>query len=184
LNDYPIGTTVEGATVISVCDYGAFLRLREGVEGLVSAQDMPLGDDAPTIGDTVLVEVSSVDTMDRRLFLNMKNIGADKEGAAQRQKKALQAQADATPGTIGDLIKEKLGVKLGEIQKSEDAPAEGDEEAAPEEPATEEAATEEAATEEKATDEAATEEPATDEAAEAAPEEAAPEASADDTSAD
>ena len=60
----------------------------------------------------VKVEVSSVDTMDRRVFLNMKNIGSDKEGAAQRQRKALKAQADAMPGTIGDLIKEKLGGKL------------------------------------------------------------------------
>jgi len=61
--------------------------------------------------------------MERRLYLNMRNIGADKEGAAQRQKKALAAQAEAHPGTIGDLIKEKLGGKLEALKKEDEEPA-------------------------------------------------------------
>ncbi|MFP6685701.1 MAG: S1 RNA-binding domain-containing protein, partial [Polyangiaceae bacterium] len=139
LQEFPIGATVEGGTVVSVCEYGAFIRLREGLEGLVSVQDMPFGDDAPKVGEAILTEISSVDTIDRRLFLNMKNIGADKEGAAARQKKALAAQADATPGTIGDLIKEKLRGKMSDMKPSEPPPPMDGAEDAPAEAAAEEA---------------------------------------------
>ncbi|MCC6524378.1 MAG: 30S ribosomal protein S1 [Polyangiaceae bacterium] len=122
LSDFPIGGVHEEAEVVAVCDYGVFVRLREGIEGLVSAQDVEGPVDAVKPRTKVKVEVSSVDTIERRLYLSMKNIGADKEGAAQRQRRALQAQAEATPGTIGDLIKEKLGGKLGGLKKADKTP--------------------------------------------------------------
>ncbi len=112
LSDLPIGTILEEAEVISTCEYGIFVRIKEGIEGMVPATDADQPEGGIKAKQKVKVEVSSVDTMDRRVFLNMKNIGSDKEGAAQRQRKALKAQADAMPGTIGDLIKEKLGGKL------------------------------------------------------------------------
>ena len=112
LNELPIGTVIEEAEVISACEYGVFVRLRDGVEGLVSSSDMSDAEEASKPKSKVRVEVSSVDTIDRRVYLSMLNVGGDREGAAARQKKALRAQADATPGTIGDLIKEKLGGKL------------------------------------------------------------------------
>jgi small subunit ribosomal protein S1 len=125
LNEFPIGTVIDEAEVVSTCEYGVFVKLREGVEGLVSMQDVEEPEDGVKRGMKVKIEVSSVDTVDRRLYLNMRNIGQDKAGAAQRQKKALQQQADATPGTIGDLIKEKLGGKLEAFKK--DAEEDGDE---------------------------------------------------------
>jgi small subunit ribosomal protein S1 len=112
LQELPIGAVIDQAEVLSTCEYGVFVRLREGVEGLVSQQDVEEPEGGLKAHQKVKVEVSSVDTLERRLYLNMKNIGADKEGAAQRQKKALAAQAGAVPGTIGDLIKEKLGGRL------------------------------------------------------------------------
>jgi len=129
LGDLPIGTVLEEAEVVSTCEYGIFVRLLDGVEGMVPTSDADLPEGGVKPKQKVKVEVSSIDTMDRRVYLNMKNIGADKEGAAQRQRKALKAQADAMPGTIGDLIKEKLGGKLdlkakrgrrGEFEDSDD----------------------------------------------------------------
>jgi len=117
LQEFPIGSEIEDAEVVSTCEYGAFIRLREGVEGMVPSQDLIEPEEGLKKGSKLKVEVSSIDTMDRRIFLNMRNIGADKEGAAQRQKKALKAQEAATPGTIGDLIKEKLGGSLDELKK-------------------------------------------------------------------
>jgi small subunit ribosomal protein S1 len=117
LQELPIGSVIDEAEVLSACEYGVFVRLREGLEGLVPAQDLDQPEGGLKRGTKVKAEVASVDTMDRRLYLNMKNIGADKEGAAQRQKKALAQQAEATPGTIGDLIKEKLGGKLEGLKK-------------------------------------------------------------------
>ena len=117
LSEFPIGTVLEEGEILSTCEYGVFVRLREGIEGLVPSSDLVEPEGGFKRGTKVQVEVSSVDTLDRRLYLNMRNIGADREGAAQRQKKALQAQEAATPGTIGDLIKEKLGTKLEELKK-------------------------------------------------------------------
>jgi len=60
-------------------------------------------------GDKLKAEMMSIDTIDRRLFLTMKNIGAERPaGQAQRKHEDRPAAA----GTLGDLIKEKLGGKL------------------------------------------------------------------------
>src|SRR5829696_6867038 len=84
LTEFPLGRIFEDADVISVVDYGVFVRLREGVEGLISQQDVLEAPDGTTkikIGDKVKCEVSSVDTVDRRLFLTMKNVGMEKPAA-------------------------------------------------------------------------------------------------------
>ncbi|NDY43759.1 S1 RNA-binding domain-containing protein, partial [Dissulfurirhabdus thermomarina] len=39
---YPVGTTVEG-TVVSLTDYGAFVELEEGVEGLIHVSELGPG---------------------------------------------------------------------------------------------------------------------------------------------
>ena len=188
LSDYPIGRVIEKATLLSQSEYGAFVRLSIGVEGIVPTQDVVEPEDGLKAGQEITVEVSSVDTIDRRVFLNMRNIGSDKAGAAQRQKKALKAQADATPGTIGDLIKEKLAAKLSQTKPddagSDDADtAEASAAEAPAEEAAAEAPAEEAAAEAPA-EEAAAEAPAEEAAAEAPAEEAATPADADSKSDD
>src|SRR3954463_15243025 len=83
LTEYPPGRVIDDAEVVSVVDYGVFVRLREGVEGLVSSNDVlePEGTKIK-VGDKIKVEISSLDTIDRRLFVTMKNIGAEKPTAA------------------------------------------------------------------------------------------------------
>src|SRR4051812_13397752 len=79
MTEYPMGRVIEDSAVVSVVDYGVFVRLRDGVEGLVSQQDVLEGEGTKIkVGDKVKTEVSSIDTMDRRLFLTMKNIGTEK----------------------------------------------------------------------------------------------------------
>jgi small subunit ribosomal protein S1 len=120
LTEFPTSRVMEEADVLSIVDYGVFVRLREGVEGLIAQQDVvePEGGKLK-VGDKVKVEVSSIDTVDRRLFVTMRNVGVEKPAAAERpQKKKTPGVAgsveDDKPmaGTIGDLIKEKLGGKL------------------------------------------------------------------------
>ncbi len=123
LTEFPMGRVFDDAKVISVVDYGVFVRLREGVEGLISSSDVQEPEGAKIKpGDKVKCEVSSIDTIDRRLFLTMKNVGAEKPTAADtsgKRKKGASGVAkggdeDDRPvaGTIGDLIREKLGGKL------------------------------------------------------------------------
>src|SRR5262249_28133838 len=125
LTEYPPGRVIDDALVLSIVEYGVFVRLREGVEALVSSQDVlePEGGKIK-MGDKVKVEISSLDTIDRRLFVTMKNIGGEKPAPAERPKKAKGGAAKAeegedkpAAGTIGDLIREKLGAKIGELKR-------------------------------------------------------------------
>jgi small subunit ribosomal protein S1 len=127
LTEYPPGRVIEETLVISTVDYGVFVRLRDGVEGLISTSDVLEAEGTKVKqGDKVKTEISSLDTIDRRLFLTMKNIGVEKPAAPERPKKAKGTgaaakaeEADGKPaaGTIGDLIREKLGQKMAEIKK-------------------------------------------------------------------
>jgi small subunit ribosomal protein S1 len=125
LTEYPPGRVIDDAHVVSVVEYGVFVRLREGVEALVSSSDVnePEGGKIK-VADKIKVEISSIDTIDRRLFVTMKNIGAEKPVAAERtrqpgKKQAPGAAADDAPvaGTIGDLIRQKLGAKIGKQEE-------------------------------------------------------------------
>jgi small subunit ribosomal protein S1 len=114
LADLPPGKVIDESTVLSIIDYGVFVRLREGIEGLIPANEVlePEGGKIKQ-GDKVKVEVSSLDTVDRRLFLTMKNIGMERPAPAPRQQQKRKDDDDKpVAGTIGDLIKEKLGSKL------------------------------------------------------------------------
>ena len=113
LNDLPTGTVVEGG-VISLVDYGAFVRIREGIEALIPTSELvePEGGKIK-VGDKVKCEISNLDTVDRRINATMKNIGA----ATPTTSVAPPRDAAARSGTLGDLIKEKLGDKLDETIK-------------------------------------------------------------------
>jgi small subunit ribosomal protein S1 len=127
LQEFAPGRVIDEATVVSVVDYGVFVRLREGVEALVSTSDVqePEGGKLKQ-GDKVKVEVSSIDTIDRRLFATMKNVGVEKPAAPERPakakgggggKKAEEGDDKPVAGTIGDLIREKLGAKISDLKE-------------------------------------------------------------------
>jgi len=76
---FPIGTRVNGR-VASVADYGAFVELENGVEGLVHVSEMSWSkrvkhpSKVVNPGDAVEVEVLSVDPKARRISLGMKQV--------------------------------------------------------------------------------------------------------------
>ncbi len=129
-NDLPPGKAVRG-TVLSVVDYGVFVKVRDGVEGLVAQGDLVLPVDesgkerALKAGDELEAEVGNIDTQERRLTLSMRRAEAPGGAApaeatakpAARTTKAPKksAASDASGGTIGELIKQKLGSKLASI---------------------------------------------------------------------
>ncbi len=103
-----------GGKVRSLTDYGVFVRIRDGIEALVPTSDL-IEDETNKIklGDKLKVEITNLDTVDRRVTATMKNIGADKTPSIMSTREATAARA----GTLGDLIKEKLGDKLDETLK-------------------------------------------------------------------
>ncbi len=124
-NELPPGKIVE-ASVVSLVDYGIFVRVRDGVEGLVSQGDIVQSEENPLkIGDKVQAEIANIDSQDRRITLSMR-IG---EAASQPTKaekrpsmmpKKAAADADKAGGTIGELIKQKLGDKLSSAVAKEE----------------------------------------------------------------
>ena len=90
---FPVGTRVNGK-VASVADYGAFVELETGVEGLVHVSEMSWSkrvkhpSKVVNPGDMVEVEVLSVDPRARRISLGMKQV----------QENPWQTLARALPG--------------------------------------------------------------------------------------
>ncbi len=74
---YPVGKRVEGK-VVSIVDYGAFVVLEEGVEGLIHVSEMSWTKKVKNprsileIGQEVAVVVSEVDAEKRRLSLSLR----------------------------------------------------------------------------------------------------------------
>ncbi|GJM20169.1 MAG: 30S ribosomal protein S1 [Planctomycetota bacterium] len=79
---YPIGTIIEGV-VRNLTNYGAFIEIEEGIDGLLHVSDMSwtkkVTHPSETLekGDTVRAVVLSVDTEKRRVALGMKQLEQD-----------------------------------------------------------------------------------------------------------
>lgn len=136
---YPIGTKVTGA-VTNVTDFGIFVELEEGIEGLVHVSEVsaeriktPVGH--CEVGDELTARVMNVNVEERKIGLSIKRLEIDDE------KTLLKDYVDnskSTTSAFGELLRENLQNGLmsdqdkQEEQKKEDAvPADADAEPAP-----------------------------------------------------
>lgn len=121
LDKYKPGAVIDEVLVLSVTEYGAFVRIEEGVEAIVMGNDM--GNELPKAGDKVKAEVSNIDAMDRRITMTMRNVGGTPQAD---QFNAMKRETSGKTATLGDLLKAKLGDKLsamtGEADAAEAAP--------------------------------------------------------------
>jgi small subunit ribosomal protein S1 len=112
LNNYPSGAIVEGK-ITNVTDFGIFVQLEEGVEGLVHVSEIskekintPVG--MYHVGDNLQVRVINVSSKDRKIGLSIKALDDD---AAEDSLKDYKKKQAAGPATIGDLLKEEMESK-------------------------------------------------------------------------
>ena len=109
-NTYPSGTVVEGE-ITNVTDFGVFVKLEEGIEGLVHVSEIskdkvktPVG--MYQVGDTLKAIVINVSAKDRKIGLSIKTLEDEgEEQAIEKLKKNEENGAGATPSTFGDLLK-------------------------------------------------------------------------------
>jgi small subunit ribosomal protein S1 len=109
-NNYPSGTVVEGV-ITNVTDFGVFVKLEEGIEGLVHVSEIskdkvktPVG--MYKVGDTLKAIVINVSAKDRKIALSIKTLEGDGEGdAVEKMKKVEESTTDNSPSTFGDLLK-------------------------------------------------------------------------------
>jgi len=160
---YFLGQVIKG-TVVSRTDFGIFVEIEQGVEGLVHMSELgsPEGDWAEMYPDQkeMFVEVRRVDPHDRKLSLaevTADDMEADGGQTGETAGEFIARQTESSNARLGDVLGDlsaKLGVKAAEEPAAEEPAAE---EPAAEEPAAEEPAAEEPAAEEPAAEEAATE---------------------------
>ena len=110
---YPLGSEITGQ-VTNVTDFGAFVKLEEGIEGLVYSSELAQErvenpSDVVSVGQDVTAIVTKVDPMDQKISLSIKAV-SDREQREALKKLATQQAATQTT-TFGDLLKEKLAEK-------------------------------------------------------------------------
>ena len=112
LAQYRPGTVVENVKILSTTDFGAFVRIVEGIEALVPSGEIPPGSDLRP-GEMLKGEIMNVDSVDRRITISLRNVGSSDQA---EQVQALNREKQAgRPATLGDLLREKLGEKLSSI---------------------------------------------------------------------
>ena len=105
---YKIGQAVEG-TVSKIADFGAFIEIEEGLEGLVhiselSNEQVEHVGDTVKIGDKLRVEILSIDPRERKIGLSVKAHRRSEERANIETYSGNKAGGN----TLGDVLGSKL----------------------------------------------------------------------------
>ncbi len=107
---FPIGSEITGP-VTSVTDFGVFVRLEDGIDGLVysselAAERIEKPQDHFREGQDVTALVVKVDPAEQKISLSIRAVTDKAERSALKELAAQQSSSQAT--TLGDLLKEKL----------------------------------------------------------------------------
>ena len=102
---YPVGSIVKG-TVTKTVDFGAFVQLEPGIEGLVHISQLAdrrveKPDEVVSPGDEISVKVISVRPRDHRIGLSLKEAQSDEE---KNVYKKYADKSDSQGLTIGDVF--------------------------------------------------------------------------------
>ena len=113
LKRYPVGSEVTG-TVTNLAEFGAFVKLEDGIEGLIynsdlAAEKVENPSEVVQPGQSVKALVVRVDPVEQKISLSIRAL-SDRE---QRDtlKRVAQQQSQNQTTTLGDLLATKLGRK-------------------------------------------------------------------------
>ena len=101
---YSPGTIVRGKAT-SVTDFGVFLEIEEGIEGLIhvselSQEKVESPKDIANVGDEFEAAVLNVDTVDRKIALSVKQLNSHKDKAEVQEFLGAQKQATSNLGAL------------------------------------------------------------------------------------
>ena len=116
LKKYPVGSEVTGE-VTNVADFGAFVKLEDGIEGLIysselAAERVENPSDVVQSGQEVTALVTKVDPTEQKISLSIRALTDKEQRQALKRMAAQQATSQTT--TLGDLLAEKLAQKAEE----------------------------------------------------------------------
>lgn len=108
IEKYPIGSAVTGK-ITNVTDFGVFVELEEGIEGLVHVSEIskekittPVG--MYKVGDELESRVINVSAKDRKIGLSVKAMSEEAEEGNYLDYQQKQKEKEG-PSTLGDLLK-------------------------------------------------------------------------------
>jgi small subunit ribosomal protein S1 len=110
---YPPSTKVTGK-VTSVTDFGVFLEIEEGIEGMIHVSELSRErvnspSDFTKVGETLSAVVLKVNKKDKKIALSIKNLDRSSE---YNQGRGYAHSQEVVASNLGDLLKENLGSSL------------------------------------------------------------------------
>lgn len=122
---YPVGSVVRG-TVTRVVDFGAFVKLEDGIEGLVHISqlaDYHVNDPSEVVkpDDEVEVRVVSVDPERRRIGLSMRQpqpVQSRRRGGSRQEMRT--TSGDAPTVTLGEVFEDLSSLFDNQVDEDED----------------------------------------------------------------
>lgn len=120
---YPVGQMITG-TVTNITDFGLFVEVEEGIEGLVhvseiSRKKVKSPSEMFKEGDSIEAKVIHVSADERRLGLSIKQTKEDAAPARKSKSFGGATSGDIAGSSLGDLLREKLEEAAGEILTDE-----------------------------------------------------------------
>jgi len=121
LKKYPVGEEVTGE-VTKVTDFGAFVKLEDGIEGLIysselSSERVEKTEDVAQVGQSVTALITKVDPIEQKISLSIRALTDREQRKALKTLATQQSKSQAT--TLGDLLASKLAEKAQSEEESE-----------------------------------------------------------------
>lgn len=118
---YGVGKEITG-TITNITDFGVFVELEEGIEGLIHVSELskekiktPVGE--YNVGDELTAKVMNINSDERRIGLSIKRIETDNEEEILSEYVNNMKQPTSS---FGEILKENLEEKVKEQGKSEE----------------------------------------------------------------
>jgi len=115
---YRVGTEITG-TITNVTDFGIFVELEEGIEGLIHVSEIskekvktPVG--KFNVGDPITAKVMTINSDERRIGLSIKRLEVEREQSILSEYVSSIGQSSSATTTFGELLRENLQEKLKE----------------------------------------------------------------------
>ncbi|MGM0417660.1 MAG: 30S ribosomal protein S1 [Thermodesulfobacteriota bacterium] len=117
---YKVGSKISGK-ITNITDFGIFVELEEGVEGLVHISEVDNEkkdlNKEYQIGDELEAKVMNVNTEERRIGLSVKRLGLDDDEAILKD--YMKKIEDVPTSSFGEILKENIEEKIKSRKDSE-----------------------------------------------------------------
>jgi small subunit ribosomal protein S1 len=118
---HPTGTIVDGS-VSKLANFGAFVTLEEGVEGMVHISELSEDrimhpEQVVKIGDQIKVEITNIDMRERKISLSVKGVGRREERDNLDNYRSAQGSSRSS---FGDTLNPEVAARLAQLLGNKD----------------------------------------------------------------